>query len=217
MTASAQRSNTSRTRRTLALDPGSIVTGWGLVVLEANGQAHGRARGRAKPVVDGCGVLQAPKSMSRALRYARLAAQLRELITRFTPTEMCIEEAFFSKNARSALTLGEVRGVLMLVAVEAGLPVYEYATRLVKQRIAGRGGAGKREVAEAVRLMLDLDTSSLKLDTTDALAVALCHQAETQDRTQSSMIVAAAQASRRRKRARPVKLPPHLRARIKQG
>jgi crossover junction endodeoxyribonuclease RuvC len=104
-------------------------------------------------------------------------SELTHVIRGYEPTAMAIEEIFFAHNVRSALLLGQARGVAILAAVQAGLPVYEYAALQVKQAVAGYGRAPKRQIQEALKLLLELPQVPEPEDAADALAVAVCHMA----------------------------------------
>lgn len=149
--------------RVLGIDPGSRVVGWGVV--ERSGSALGHVAH---------GVLRLDPSASLELRLVELFARLSETLARHAPAAVAVEGVFTFKNARSALVLGQARGVALLVAARGGLPVFEYAPALVKRAI-GVGGAGPKEaVARAVSSFLRL-TDAPRADATDALAVAVCH------------------------------------------
>lgn len=147
----------------LGIDPGSRATGYGLVM--RNGQrlsavAHGVIRPRAKaPLAD---------------RLETIFSGLVEQIERHGPVAAAVEEVFFSANARSALTLGQARGVALLAAAVKGLPVFEYTPSVVKNAVVGYGRAEKRQVQQMVRLILGLPGAPAQ-DAADALAVAICH------------------------------------------
>ena len=104
----------------------------------------------------------------------RLSAGIAEIIGRCQPGAAAIEEAFYSQNVRTALTLGQTRGVAIAVCAERGVPVFEYAPRRVKQAVVGFGAAEKRQVQEMVIRLLSLD-AGLSHDASDALAIAICH------------------------------------------
>ncbi len=147
----------------LGIDPGSRATGYGLVM--RNGQrlsavAHGVIRPKAKaPLAD---------------RLETIFSGLVEQIERHGPVAAAVEEVFFSANARSALTLGQARGVALLAAAVKGLPVFEYTPSVVKNAVVGYGRAEKRQVQHMVRLILGLPGAPAQ-DAADALAVAICH------------------------------------------
>ena len=102
-------------------------------------------------------------------------AGLSKLLQEYEPEVVAIEDLFYARNARSASKLGHVRGVAMLAAAEAGMPVAEYLPTQVKQAVVGYGHAEKQQVRDMVMLLLGLKTPPEKLDVSDALAVAICH------------------------------------------
>ncbi len=110
--------------------------------------------------------------LSECLR--RLDAGIRELIVRTRPEVAAIEDIFFCKNARTALVLGEARGVVIAACAASGLPVFAYAPRRVKQAIAGNGAADKSQVCKMVMALLALKEAPQE-DAADALAIAVCH------------------------------------------
>lgn len=150
--------------RVLGVDPGTAITGWGVV--EGDGQqlamiAHG--------------VVTTPAGMPLPARLQIIYRELTELIARWQPESAAIEELFFSKNAKTALAVGHGRGVAMLALANAGLPITEYKPLEVKQAITGHGGAGKQQMQQMVKLLLSLDDIPRPDDAADALAVAICH------------------------------------------
>jgi len=149
--------------RILGIDPGSRFTGFGII--EVNGD-------RAVSVHHGvikAGTGEFPQ------RLGIIFAGLRELIEEHRPAEVAIETVFMSRNAGTALKLGQARGAAICAAISEGLPVSEYAPRAIKQAIVGRGGADKVQVQHMVMVLLQLQ-EKLQEDAADALAVALCHQ-----------------------------------------
>ncbi len=146
----------------LAIDPGSRVTGYGLVNLQG---------GRGTYVASGCIRMQEGPLASRLLTIFQGVSQL---ITQFVPDEFAVEEVFLARNADSALKLGQARGAAIVAAAAAGLPVYEYSARKVKQALVGQGGADKAQVKHMVRYLLQLSADP-QADAADALAIALCH------------------------------------------
>ncbi|MCX7853759.1 MAG: crossover junction endodeoxyribonuclease RuvC [Caldilineales bacterium] len=148
----------------LGIDPGIAITGYGIIV-DNEGEAQARAYG----------VLLTPADEPLPARLARLYEQLRELIALHRPTAVAVEELFFARNARTALTVGHARGVVLLAVAQAGLPLYQYKPAEVKLAITGYGGADKRQIQEMVRLLLGLETVPKPDDAADALALALCH------------------------------------------
>ncbi len=159
----ARRGDTGTKRRTLGIDPGSRATGYG--VIESEGGNH-------TFVV--CGVIRTSSKLSFPERLKEIYTGVCEVIEAQKPDVAAVEDVFVSVNPRSALKLGHARGVAMLAAIEHGLPVYEYTPTNVKQSIAGYGQAGKEQVQQMVRVLLQL-SSSPSQDAADALAVAICH------------------------------------------
>lgn len=149
----------------LGLDPGTALTGWGIV---------GEEKGSPQVIAYGC--IETDKKKSDVERLEETAADLRVIIEKYQPTETAIEELFFFKNLKTAIKVAQSRGVLMLTAAEAGLPVAEYTPLQVKQALTGYGRAAKRQMQEMVKNILNLKTIPKPDDAADALAVALCHQ-----------------------------------------
>lgn len=150
--------------RILGVDPGSAHTGYGCI--DTSGGRHR---------VLACGTLSPPAGGSFPDRLHAIHAGLTKLLREHEPEVVAIEDLFYARNARSALKLGHVRGVVMLAASEAGLPVAEYAPAEVKQAVVGYGRADKQQVQQMVSLLLGLDPPPSRLDASDALAVAVCH------------------------------------------
>lgn len=147
----------------LGLDPGSLITGFGLLELV----------GKDPRYVD-CGCLKASPKRASPARLVQLYDGLAETLSRYQPDEVAIEEVFYRLNVATALKMSHVRGVLMLAVAQAGLPISEYAPREVKQAVAGTGSASKVQVQFMVRSILRLRQTPPS-DAADALAVALCH------------------------------------------
>jgi len=148
----------------IGIDPGTLVTGYSII--ELNG---------ATPRLLECGTIRSPASLALPDRLHVIYSGIRQLITRHRPSEMAIESAFYGKNAQSALKLGHARGVSLLAAVENGLPTTEYSPREIKKAVVGRGAATKQQVRYMVRSLLHLGETRMALDTSDAVAIALCH------------------------------------------
>ncbi len=149
--------------RILGIDPGSRFTGFGIIEVSGDRAIaiqHGVIR---------AGTGEFPE------RLGIIFAAVRDLINEYQPGEVAIETVFVSRNAGSALKLGQARGAAICAAISLGLPVAEYAPRSVKQAIVGRGGADKVQVQHMVMVLLQLQ-EKLQEDAADALAVALCHQ-----------------------------------------
>jgi crossover junction endodeoxyribonuclease RuvC len=148
----------------LGIDPGTAITGYGLVKEEAGGLA----------LID-CGVITTPAGQPLPSRLQTIYHELSSVITRHQPAAAAVEELFFSRNVRTALSVGHARGVALLALADAGLPIAEYKPAEVKQAIAGYGGADKHQVQEMVRMLLNLDQAPQPDDAADAVAVAVCH------------------------------------------
>jgi crossover junction endodeoxyribonuclease RuvC len=123
----------------------------------------------------GCGTIRNKPSLSMPLRLQRIYEELQKVMDRFRPTECAIESAFYGKNAQSALKLGHARGVSIVAAVQKGIPTTEYSPREVKKAVVGRGNASKEQVQFMVKALLSIQEEVMLLDTSDALAIALCH------------------------------------------
>lgn len=135
---------------------------------------YGVLEGDDEPRMIACGVLTAPSSMPLARRLSQLYQGLEEIIARYQPGEVAVEEPFVAQNARTALVVGRAQAVAILAAANKGLPLYYYAPLKVKQMVADYGGSSKEQVQEMVRLQLGLSELP-RSDAADALAVALCH------------------------------------------
>lgn len=149
-------------RRILGIDPGSRITGYGII------DSDGR---RSQHVASGC-IRMEDKVLPE--RLGAIFQGIAELIETHQPQEMAIEEVFMAKNAAAALKLGQARGAAICAGVTAGLAVSEYSPRSIKQAVVGAGGADKTQVQHMVQRILQL-TDKLAADQADALAVALCH------------------------------------------
>lgn len=152
----------SAVRRILGIDPGSRVTGYGIVDVEGQ---------KLRYVDSGC-IRLAEESMP--IRLMMIHQGITELVQRYRPQEFAIEEIFVHKNPNSALKLGQARGVALCAAVLAQLPISEYAARSIKQAVVGKGAADKSQVQYMVKLLLN-QTGKIQSDAADALAVALTH------------------------------------------
>ena len=148
----------------LGIDPGSIVTGFGLVE-----QDEGAMRLVAWSSV------RTSSGAPLAERLNKIHAETVRMIDAHRPDEVAVEDLFQAKNVRSALKLGHARGVILLAAAQAALPIFEYAPREVKQSVVGTGSATKLQVASMVDRLLKLSGQKLLEDESDAVAVAICH------------------------------------------
>lgn len=149
--------------RIIGIDPGLRRCGWGVIDTLGN---------RLSFIA--CGTVTPPVDLSLAERLALLFAGLGEVLERFTPHEAAVEETFVNAGVRSALILGQARGIALLAPATRGLPVAEYAANLVKKSIVGTGHADKSQVQLMVKTLLP--TADYKgADAADALAIAICH------------------------------------------
>lgn len=151
--------------RILGIDPGLRCTGYGLIDFT----------GSRADIVQ-YGTIRTNADHSFAHRLQTIYDDISDVIDEYHPDEFAIEEAFYSKNAKTALQLGHVRGVAMLSAVHADLPVTEYSAKKIKMALTGRGGASKEQVQYMVTKRLRLSEPPKPMDVSDALACALCHQ-----------------------------------------
>ncbi len=160
--------------RILGLDPGSRITGVGII--------EGETLVHAESIVLGGGDM--PE------RLGLIFARVSEVIARYQPEMAAVETVFMSRNAQAAIKLGQARGAAVCAAVAAGLAIHEYAPRAIKQAIVGRGGAAKEQVQHMTRILLKVD-GKLGEDAADALAVALCHKhtAQTQQRLPPGVVL----------------------------
>lgn len=164
MKKSSRSSTGDPVRIVLGIDPGTLVTGYGIVA----------RRGTELRLLT-CGTIANRADTPMPLRLQRIYRELLSLVRRHSPDEVAVESAFYGKNVQSALKLGHARGVSLLAAVEENLPTAEYSPREVKQAVAGRGNATKEQVRFMVRAILAARAHPMVLDASDALAVAICH------------------------------------------
>lgn len=148
----------------IGVDPGTIVTGYGIIDAENNSFRH---------ILNGAVKLPASETMPGKL--GRIYDTLQTIIKKHKPDEFALETAFYGRNVQSALKIGYARGAAMLVAVQNNIPVHEYSPREVKKSVTGSGAATKEQVAYMINTILELRSKIEKLDESDALAVALCH------------------------------------------
>jgi crossover junction endodeoxyribonuclease RuvC len=154
--------------RVFGIDCGTECTGYGVVEWDdAQREPH--------LVSLGCGGIRLPKKESLPHRLALLYAELSALLAAYQPDVVAIEEVFYSVNAKSALKLGQVRGVALLAAANANLSVAEYAPLTIKSTVVGYGLAQKEQVQFMVARLLHLETAPEPADAADALAIAICH------------------------------------------
>jgi crossover junction endodeoxyribonuclease RuvC len=154
--------------RILGIDPGTITMGYGVI----------EAKDDEVALVD-CSALNAPQPSTIGERLNYLHQRLLEVVSRYQPDVVAIEQPFVSKNVKSALAIGMAQAIAMLAAASKGIPIYEYTPAQVKQRVANYGGSSKEQVQAMVKIQLRLPQVPQPSDAADALAVALCHLRET--------------------------------------
>lgn len=150
--------------KVLGVDPGTLTSGFGIVSEEDHKLFH---------VVSG-GISPSAKSPF-PIRLKKIYEELEKIIDKYRPNVVVVEDLFVSKNIKSALKLGHSRGVAILAAMNAGLPVFEYSPSEVKQAVVGNGKAEKKQVQLMVKFLLDLQKVPHPADAADALAAAICH------------------------------------------
>ena len=150
--------------RVLGIDPGTAITGYGVVE---------EVQGDLKPLT--YGVIRTPADQPLPRRLQSIYQGIRRLATKWEPAAAAVEELFFSRNVRTAMSVGQARGVALLALADAGLDVAEYTPLAIKQAVTGYGNADKAQIQEMVRLLLRLAEVPSPDDAADALAVAICH------------------------------------------
>ncbi len=149
----------------LGIDPGTAITGYGVIRLE----------GRARFSLVECGVVRTTPKQPLATRIREIYDAVASLIERFDPIAMSVEEVFQGKNAQSALKLGHARGAILLAAAHNNLMIAEYAPRQIKKAVTGHGNASKSQIAFMVKQQLRLKEEPRPSDAADGVAAALCH------------------------------------------
>lgn len=147
----------------IGIDPGSRITGYGVIRQHKYNLEYLT-----------CGVIKVFTKASFADRLEEIHRGITEVINKYQPQEMAIEDIFVAINPRSALKLGHARGVLLLAGKLAGLAIHEYTPRTVKQTVTGYGHAEKTQMQQAVRVLLKLSAVPGQ-DAADALGIAICH------------------------------------------
>jgi crossover junction endodeoxyribonuclease RuvC len=155
--------------RVLGIDCGTEYTGYGVVDLLSEGQNKDRL------VCVVCGAIKVSPRDPMPTRLSRISVGLQQLISQHQPERVAIEDVFYATNVKSALKLGQVRGVAMLAAASAGLEVAEYSPLSIKSAVVGYGRAEKHQVQQMVARLLNLAQIPEPADAADALAIAICH------------------------------------------
>jgi len=149
----------------IGIDPGTATTGYGLVKENVDGSLT---------VVD-YGAILTPPALPMQRRLLQLYQQLKDILLLYRPHSGAVEKLFFQRNVRTAISVGQGRGIALLALAEVDLPVGEYTPLEIKQAVVGYGGADKHQVQEMVRAILGLQEIPRPDDAADALAVAICH------------------------------------------
>ncbi|MBW1771465.1 MAG: crossover junction endodeoxyribonuclease RuvC [Deltaproteobacteria bacterium] len=147
----------------LGVDPGSRVTGYGLV-----------EKKQSRMTCIHAGTIAPPGNLPLYQRIHKIFESMVDLISRYQPAEMAMEDIFFAKNVKSALKIGHARGAIMVAAAQCGLEVFEYSPLEIKKAVVGYGRATKEQVRSMVQAILNMGAIP-SLDASDALATAICH------------------------------------------
>ena len=150
--------------RILGIDPGFAIVGWGVIEYESS---HFR--------VLGYGSIQTPAGMKLEDRLLAIYKELSEIIDKFSPEVMAVEDLFFNTNLKTGIKVAQARGVILLAAEQKGIEIAEYTPLQVKQAVTGYGRAEKKQVITMVTMLLGLAKPPKPDDTADALAIAVCH------------------------------------------
>lgn len=153
----------------LGIDPGTATTGFGIVKSKKK-----KAKSDSGLVYVSHGVIKTPVGMLMGERLLLLRRKLKEIIKLHKPTAVIIEQLFFGRNSKTAMMVGQARGVVMMTAAEANLPLFDYQSLWVKKKLAGDGHASKKKIQQVVRKTLGLYRLPRPDDAADALALAIC-------------------------------------------
>ena len=159
--------NTGQNKTTVVLgvDPGLSLTGWGVVVKEAN----------CRLTLKNYGCIKTKPSQPLIERLKDIYLNLEKVILEYKPDVMAVEELFFSKEARTIAMVGQARGAILITAGLKNLPVFEYNPRHVKMALTGYGSAEKIQIQQMVKIVLSMKEIAKPDDAADALALAICH------------------------------------------
>ena len=152
-------------RVVVGIDPGTAITGYGIIREHENGDLEWVSHG----------VVKTPSDWDEPQRLLELYQKLNEIFASYKPDCCAVEKLFFQKNVRTAIQVGQGRGAALIAAAEAELSVGEYTPLEVKQAVVGYGNADKQQVQKMVKVLLDLKEIPKPDDAADALAVAICH------------------------------------------
>jgi crossover junction endodeoxyribonuclease RuvC len=150
--------------RILGIDPGTGILGFGII----------ESRGITVHMVD-AGVIRTPVKEDDAIRLETIYDELTDIIATTKPDVMSVEKLFFSRNVTTAMTVAQARGVVLLTARQAGMPIFEYTPMQIKQSVTGYGKADKKQMQEMVKILLKLTEIPKPDDAADALAAAITH------------------------------------------
>ena len=146
------------------VDPGTILTGFGIINIQKNDVAYIKS-----------GIIKPNPKVDLSSKLKHIYSELDLSVKNYKPDVFCIETAFYGKNVQSAMKIGYVRGIAMLVASMNNILCVEYSPREIKKAVVGNGAASKEQVQYMIKNLLNLKKDIIKLDETDALAVAVCH------------------------------------------
>ena len=149
----------------VGFDPGIATLGYGVIKTES----------RLKPQMIDYGIVSTPKEENLAVRLAMLERGIKQIIEKFKPDEIAVEELFFAKNVKTGISVAHARGVILLTAIKECGKIFEYTPLQIKQALTGYGRADKNQIQQMVKTMLGLKGIPRPDDAADALAVALCH------------------------------------------
>lgn len=150
--------------RILGIDPGTLIAGYG--VIDSEGE---------EITFVACDAVTCNQRSPIGERLSYVYKKLSEVILRYRPDVVAIEQPFVAKNVRTALAIGKAEAAAMLAAANKGIPIYEYTPAQVKRVVTDYGASSKEQVREMVRLQLELSQAPQSIDASDALAVAICH------------------------------------------
>jgi crossover junction endodeoxyribonuclease RuvC len=156
----------------LGIDPGTATTGYGLVLSEAGAAPRRQAASVPLRLVE-CGVIRTKAKDPLPSRLLEIAGGVRDLIARHRPDLVAVEDAFYSRNVQTTLALGHARGVVLLAAAEAGVPIVEYPPAEIKKTVVGSGSASKEQVQYMLTQLLRLRASPQPSDASDGVAAAV--------------------------------------------
>ena len=149
----------------IGIDPGTAITGYGVVEEGPAGNLHAVTYG----------ILETQAGIEPSLRLLSLSKQLSRILKTFTPESGAVEMLFFQRNVKTAISVGQARGIILLSLAERDIPVFEYNPMDVKQSVTGYGKADKAQIQQMVKTLLHLEDIPKPDDAADALAVAICH------------------------------------------